>query len=186
MPLNDALPILEAKGPWQRFHLTKYGAIHFGKSGDKRFDDPRGEYGVLYMAEDEFGAFVETFLRNPELKLVDRGELDLRVLSEIEASEEVRLVDLTGKGLQKTGITGDRVTGDYESSQSLSREIFEHHFAPGGIRYRVKHDLSRIGIALFERPANIARISDKSRGGLLEPRNHRLLGELLEEYDKSL
>lgn len=186
MSLNDALPILEAKGPWQRFHLGKYGAIHFGKSTQMRFDDPRGEYEVLYMAEDEFGAFVESFLRNPELKLVDRGELDMRVLSEIEASEEVRLVDLTGKGLQKAGITGDLLTGDYESSQSLSREIFEHCLAPDGIRYRVRHDLSRIGIALFERPETVARISATSRGGLLEPRNQRLLGEFLEEYDKSL
>lgn len=186
MPLSDALPILETKGSWQRFHPKKYGAIHFGKSGEARFDDPCGEYGVLYMAEDEFGAFVETFLRNPQLKLVDREELDLRILSEIEASEGVRLVDLTGKGLQKAGITGDRLTGGYESSQSLSREIFEHRLVPDGIRYRVNHDLSRIGIALFERPGNVARISDRSRDGLLEPRNQRLLAELLEEYDKSL
>lgn len=186
MPLNDELPILEAKGPWQRFHLGKYGAIHLGKSSEMRFDDPRGEYGVLYVAEDEFGAFVETFLRNPELKLVDRGELDMRVLSEVEASEEVRLVDLTSKGLQKAGIAGDRVTGDYESSQTLSREIFEHRLAPDGIRYRIRHDLSRVGIALFERPETVARLSATSRGGLLEPRNQRLLGELLEEYDKTL
>lgn len=186
MPLNDELPILEAKGPWQRFHLGKYGAIHFGKAGRMRFDDPYGEYGVLYMAEDEFGAFVETFLRNPELKLVDRGELDMRVLSEIEASETIKLVDLTGKGLQRAGIAGDQVTGEYESSQSLSRQIFEHRLSPDGIRYRVRHDLSRIGIALFERPETVARLSATSRGGLLEPRNQRLLGELLEEYDKAL
>lgn len=186
MPLSDALPILEAKGPWQRFHFKKHEAIHFGRSANKRFDDPYGKYGVLYMAEDEFGAFVETFLRNPEIQLVDYGELDLRALSEIEASEEIRLVDLTGKGLQKAGVTGDQVTGGYEGSQSLSREIFEHSSEPDGIRYRVKHDLSRIGIALFERPRSIARISEKSRGGILDSRNQRLLGELLHEYDKSL
>lgn len=140
----------------------------------------------MYVAEDEFGAFVETFLRNPAIKLVDSSELDLRTLSVVSASEELSVVDLTGKGLQKAGITGERVTGGYESSQALSREIFEHPAKPDGIRYRLRHDLSRTGVALFEREATMARLSEHPRGSLLDPRHRALLSRILEEYDKSL
>ena len=69
------LPTVTASGPWRRLHPSEYGAAYFGRMGASRFDDPRGEYGVLYVAEDAFGAFVETFLRNPELMIVDSREL---------------------------------------------------------------------------------------------------------------
>lgn len=184
--MNEELPVYTTSGPWQRLHPSAYGAVYFGRAASKRFDDPLRQYGVLYAAEEEFGAFVEVFLRNPELRLVDRAELDGRTLSQLESPDALRLVDLTGPGLQKARIDPGRVTGDYEGSQSLSREIFEHPASPDGIRYRVKHDPSRIGVALFERFGVAARILEMSRGGLLEPRNEHLLADLLEEYDKDL
>ncbi len=66
------LRIHRARGPWVRLHWREYGAIYFGKERLHLFDDPQGEYGVLYLAEDEYGAFVETFGRNPEKRLRDR------------------------------------------------------------------------------------------------------------------
>jgi hypothetical protein len=170
-------------------HPSIYGAIHFGRAANaanKRFDDPLRQYGVLYAAEDEFGSFAEVFLRNPDLRIVARSELDARTLSRLDSPEELRLVDLTGPGLQKARIDPTRLTGDYEGSQSLSREIFEHPEAPDGIRYRVKHDPNRIGVALFERPGASARISATSRGGLLDAQHQQLLAALLEEYEKDL
>lgn len=174
---------MRLSGPWQRLHLEEYPALHFGRGRENRFDDPRGEYGVLYVAEDEFGAFVETFLREPSLTLVAKEELAGRILSEIEAIGDLSLVDLTGKGLQRAGVTGDVSTAPHEQTWALSRAIFEHPSGPDGVRYRLRHDLGRVGIAIFDR-VGIARLRVGSRGSLVDPSNAALLGEILEEYDK--
>jgi hypothetical protein len=177
------LHVVRRSGPWQRMHPEEYSALYFGKDRKNRFDDPRSEYGVLYVAEDEFGAFVETFLRNPKLTLVARDELVKRRLSEIEASADLSLVDLTGKGLQRAGVTGDISTAPHEETWALSRAIHEHPSRPDGIRYRLKHDLERIGIAIFDR-VEVARLGVTSRGSLVDPSNAALLGKILDEYDK--
>ena len=177
------LHVVRRSGPWQRMHPEEYSALYFGKDRKNRFDDPRSEYGVLYVAEDEFGAFVETFLRNPKLTLVARDELVKRRLSEIEASADLSLVDLTGKGLQRAGVTGDISTAPHEETWALSRAIHEHPSRPDGIRYRLKHDLERIGIAIFDR-VELARLGVTSRGSLVDPSNAALLGKILDEYDK--
>jgi hypothetical protein len=177
------LHVVRRSGPWQRMHPEEYSALYFGKDRKNRFDDPRSEYGVLYVAEDEFGAFVETFLRNPKLTLVARDELVKRRLSEIEASADLSLVDLTGKGLQRAGVTGDISTAPHEETWALSRAIHEHPSRPDGIRYRLKHDLERIGIAIFDR-VELAGLGVTSRGSLVDPSNAALLGKILDEYDK--
>lgn len=164
-------------------HPEEYSAVYFGKGRENRFDDPRSEYGVLYVAEDEFGAFVETFLRDPKLTLVARAELAKRRLSEIEAGTDLSLVDLTGKGLQRAGVTGDISTASHKETWELSRAIYEHPSKPDGIRYRLKHDLGRIGIAVFDRTAT-AKLRVTSSGSLVDPSNAALLGEILEEYGK--
>jgi hypothetical protein len=177
------LHLVRRSGPWQRLHPEEFSALYFGKSRENRFDDPESEYGVLYVAEDELGAFVETFLRNPELTLVARDDLTKRTLSEIEASKELSLVDLTGKGLQHAGVTGDVSTALHEETWALSRAIHEHPSKPDGIRYRLKHDLGRVGIAIFDRVES-AELRVKSRGSLADPSNAALLGRILQEYDK--
>jgi hypothetical protein len=178
------LHVVRRSGPWQRLHPEEFSALHFGKGREDRFDDPESQYGVLYVAEDEFGAFVETFLRNPQLTLVARDELATRNLSEIEASTDLALVDLTGKGLQRAGVTGDVSTAPHEETWPLSRAIHEHPSKPDGIRYRLKHDLERIGIAIFDRVA-IVELRVTSKGSLADPSNATLLGEILEDYEKA-
>lgn len=167
----------------QRMHPEEYSALYFGKGRENRFDDPKSEYGVLYVAEDEFGAFVETFLRDPRLTLVARNELAKRRLSEIEARTDLSLVDLTGKGLQRAGVTGDISPAPHEETWALSRAIHEHPSKPDGIRYRLKHDLERIGVAIFDRVA-AARLEITSKGSFVDPSNAALLDKFLEEYDK--
>jgi hypothetical protein len=177
------LHVTRRSGPWHRLHREEYSALHFGKGRENRFDDPESEYGVLYVAEDEFGAFVETFLRDPRLTLVARGELAKRRLSEIEARTALSLVDLTGKGLQRAGVTGDISTAPHEETWALSRAIHEHPSRPDGIRYRLKHDLKRIGVAIFDH-VEVVGLRVRSRGSLVDPSNAALLGVILEEYDK--
>lgn len=181
-----SLHIVRRGGPWYRFHDEDYSPLYFGKGRKYRFDDPTGEYGVMYVAEDEFGAFVETFLRDPELTLLDEEELRKRRLSVIQATGPITLVDVTGKGLQHAGVKGDVSTNSHQEVQPLSRAIYEHPSTPNGIRYRLRHDLSKIGIAVFDRAVPAVELHHEDRGSLLDPSNQGLLGDLLDRYDKSL
>lgn len=173
-------------GPWYRFHDKDHSPLYFGKGRKYRFDDPAGEYGVMYVAEDPFGAFVETYLRDPELTLIDEEELAKRRLSVIGTSGLMTLVDVTGKGLQHAGIKGDVSTASHREVRPLSRAIYKHPSRPDGIRYRLRHDLSRIGVALFDRATSGVELHHEVRGSLLDPSNQDLLGGLLDEYDKDL
>jgi hypothetical protein len=192
LALPDNLPMVLADGPWQRFHLSKHEVVYYGRSGDYRFDDPKGKYGILYAGEDVHGAFAETFLRNEEIKLIERDELKNRLLAALNSTRHLRLVDLTGEGLQRAGVEHGRVYGDeYARSQRLSRELYEHPDKPDGIRYRLVHDLGRIGVALFEPgepegPEPYSVSVARERGSLIDPHNADLLGSLLEHYDKYL
>jgi len=65
---NVLLRILEQ--PWWRFHQCRFGAVHFGRSGNSRFDPPQGPqgaYSVLYAATDVHGAFMEIARNTPAL-----------------------------------------------------------------------------------------------------------------------
>ena len=68
-------------GAW--LHAAELEPDFFGRTGVNRFDDPEGEFGVLYAAEDAFGAFIEVYGRDPGLNLVVETDLRGRVLSEI-------------------------------------------------------------------------------------------------------
>lgn len=181
-----SLYMVRREGPWYRFHGKDYSPLYFGKARKYRFDDPAGEYGVMYVAEDESGAFVETFLRDPELTLIDEEELRERRLSVIRTSGPMTLVDVTGEGLQHAGVTGDISTAPHQEVQPLSRAIYEHPSKPDGIRYRLRHDLFRIGIAVFDRAVPGVELSHEDRGSLLDPSNQALLGTLLGRYGKDL
>lgn len=91
---------METSHSWFRSHPAEFGSIHYGRARRFRFDDPDGEYGVLYIAEDPFGAFVETFgqLMSTPAKLpraISSGELSSKAVSEIVCSRTLRLADLT-------------------------------------------------------------------------------------------
>jgi hypothetical protein len=78
-------------------HRKRHAPLFFGKTGDNRFDDPRGEYGVLYAGASEGCAFIETFGEPLDFPFVTRAQIDVRKLSEIELMKSLRLVDLSGE-----------------------------------------------------------------------------------------
>lgn len=65
-----------------RVHQAAHDAIFFGPAIDPatgmrgpptyRFDSASGAFGVLYCAAEMEGAFVETVMRNPRMRLVSR------------------------------------------------------------------------------------------------------------------
>lgn len=160
--------------------------MHFGKKSRNRFDDPQRAYGVLYASEDEHGAFVEVFGRNPERRLLSEAEIGAYLLSRIEAPEGLRLADLTGGGLQRVGVTNAITTYPHQDVRPWSRVIHEHPVRPDGILYHLKHDPSRIGLAVFERAAQGRQLLATSLGSLLEPANLATLDDICEEYGKDV
>jgi hypothetical protein len=57
---------------------------------------------------------------------------------------------------------------------------------PDGLLYRLKHDLGRKGVAVFDREGVVGHVKAEGRGTLTDPQNAGLLGEVLEEYDFGL
>jgi hypothetical protein len=121
------LPIIETTGPWLRLHRARHDPVFFGRTLENRFDDPRQEFGVLYVAETLDGAFIETFGRNPGLNTVSERQLSQRSLTRIGVTRPVRLVDLTGPGLARIGTTAAVLAGRHSRAQVWSRAVV----APG-------------------------------------------------------
>ena len=138
------------------------------------------------MAEDAFGAFIEVYGRDPGLNLVAETDLRGRVLSEIEVEGGLRLVDLTGPGAARIGATGAISTDPHELVRPWSRAICGHPSPPEGIYCRLKHDLDRKGVAIFDREGIVGSVRTNGRGSLMDPENVGILGEILEEYDFGL
>lgn len=176
------LPIVRLEGPWLRLHAAGRDPVFFGRTGLNRFDDPEGEYGILYAAEDAFGAFIEVYGRGPGLNLVAETDLRRRVISELAVEGGLRLVDLTGPGAARIGATGAISTDPHGLVRPWSRAIYEHPSSPDGIYYRLKHDLGKKGIAVFDREKITGAVRSEGRGTLMDPGNAGLLGEILEEY----
>jgi hypothetical protein len=180
------LPIVRLEGPWFRLHTARREPVFFGTTGLNRFDDPEGEYGVPYAAEDAFGAFIEVYVRDPGLNLVAETDLRRRVISELAVEGGLGLVDLTGPGAARIGATGAISTDPHELVRPWSRAIYEHPALPEGIYYRLEHDLDRKGVAIFDREGIAGAVRHEGRGILMDPSNAGLLGEILEEYDFGL
>jgi len=178
---SRALPLVEENGPWTRMHSVKHDPVYFGRTGLGRFDDPKGEYGVLYVAGDAFGAFVESFGRTPGRNLVSLDALRRRHLSTVESRRPLRLVDLTGSGLARIGATAAISTDDYEKAQAWSRTLHDHPEAPDGLRYRLKHDPSKVGVAIFGR-VGAGVVSAQAIGTLVASDRRKLLAAILKEY----
>jgi hypothetical protein len=178
------LPLIESTGPWHRIHRTHLDPIFFGRTLENRFDDPRQECGVLYVAETLDGAFIETFGRNPGLNTVSERQLRQRSLSRIECTRPLALVDLTGPGLARIGATAALLAGRHDRAQIWSRALWSHPAAPDGLLYRPRHDPSCICVAVFDRAEPAIR--SRALGDLLAPAHGALLGATLRRYDFSL
>ena len=145
------IEVVPAGATFVRVHRTGLGALHFGASGDNRFDDPRGRYGVCYAARSLEGAFAETCLRAVGATLVPLAHLAGRSATVLTATAELRLVEMHGPGLSRLGATAAVSSGTYDGSRPWSRAVHDHPAAVDGIVYRSNHDNGELCVALFER-----------------------------------
>lgn len=178
------LPSVESSGPLYRLYPTAYDPLYFGTSGRGRFDAPDGDYGVCYAADDLYGAFIETYGRLLERDFVTRDALNRRSLVEISPDEACTLVDLTAEGLNQLGADNRLATGAYPVSRRWSAALHDHPEHPDGLRYRARHDPSRICLALFDHLADHLTLTD--HGPLGAERNRRRLADLLAHYEFGL
>ncbi|TQE98397.1 MAG: RES domain-containing protein [Spiribacter salinus] len=177
LPIQD----LSAGHILYRSHHTDLSPLYFSRGRRlNRFDDPSGGFGVCYCAYSPFGAFAETFLRQRQGDFIDQDELELRCLAEIEAARPLRIVLLYGPNLSKMGATGTVSTGPIEAAQAQawSKAIHDHPDEPDGIMYRVRHDDSEMGVALFDRCQAAIRWADSTSWD-----HSALLNEICSRYD---
>ncbi|MGO1079049.1 RES family NAD+ phosphorylase [Inquilinus sp. CA228] len=153
MALPASLPVVEIQGPVFRCHRIQYGYRYFGKSAAGRYDDPKKQYGVLYLGATREAAFAETCLRDVGGTLLDRQFLAARATTEV-AMDKVRLAQAYGAGLAALGQTAIiSASAGYDDSQIFSRWIFDHRDEVDGIAYFSRHDNEQLCIALFDRAA---------------------------------
>lgn len=178
---SGRLPIRSVSGPWVRLHAAGRSALYWGPRRERmRFDAPDDAYGVLYAANDDFGAFVEVFGHRTGVRAVDVTEVRSRDLSWLHATRPLRLVELTGSGLTRLGADGRIFAGDYGPARAWARALHDHPDQPDGLLYAARHDETRLCVAIFDR-ARIA-LTEEWRGNLGDPLLAARIAELLDHY----
>ncbi len=177
------LPITRRSRRWFRAHQCRRHPLFFGRTGEWRYDDPERSFGVLYVAADFEGAFVEGCLHDAAVgttsALLSERYLARRCLSNICFAAPLRLVDLSGPGLAAIGADARLCVGDYLVAQRWSRALWLHPQQPDGILYLARHNPAIVCAAVFDRaPAAAA----ERLGPMLGPRLVRRTAALLDAY----
>lgn len=171
------LVVTEWRRSLVRVHAVDRDPLFFGRTGLNRFDDPLREYGVLYAAEDELGAFIETY---GTVATVTSTALSGRALSTIDSSRGLRLADLRGHGLARIGADARLFAGAHADAQRWSRALWSHPARIDGLCYPARRDPSRLAFTLYSRAAAV--IVAVGRGGLLSPGNRAVTAGILDHY----
>jgi hypothetical protein len=150
-----------------RVHGESRDARWYGrKDATSRWDDPNGEFGVLYLGRSPVGAFSESLLRAP----ADPDVLWRHVVQKRQATfrliEPIQLVKLHGAGLAWFGVTAaDIAEADYALPQKIANRV-HGSFPVDGVQYRSRFDNDELCVALFDRADG--KIELVSEGELIE------------------
>ncbi|MGO9094614.1 MAG: RES family NAD+ phosphorylase [Bryobacteraceae bacterium] len=140
-------------GSFFRNHPSDRGPLYYGKSRRYRFDDPLGEYRVLYTARDAYGAFIETFGQITGIRTVSSALLKSYCLSELYPPRPLIMVDLCGSGcLVRIGADSRLFAGERSVARKWSRAIYQHpDVKVDGILFPARHNHERQAAAIFDR-----------------------------------
>jgi len=170
---------------WFRLHLAHYDPLRFGETRASRFDAADKGFGVLYVARQLRGAFVETLCRNrDDIRPLPASALEQYRVAGIVASRGLKLVDLAGKGLARMGLDGRLSTGDYRVAQRWSVAFHDHPDKPDGILYLARHEPKQQVAALLDRAEALITVQDL--GTLRTHLGDEALFELLDHYGIAL
>lgn len=186
-PLNfnrRSLPVVESTGPWYRLNPVRYeSALYFDRSGRGRFDGSEQGYGILYVGNDEYAAFIECYGRTHGARGVAESALLQRNLICITSNRPLVLADLTGSGLVKIGADARLASGSYLIARKWAQVIWEHSMQVDGVRYHSRHDDVRYCSGIFDRARS--HLSEKNWGNLVDA-HPALLAQILAHYDYGL
>ena len=87
-------------------------------------------------------------------------------------------------GLARIGADGRLMDGSHSVAQRWSAALRKHPTSPAGILYRARHDPAKLAFAIFECSVGVFQVTTK--GSLRDPRNLKLLGEILDHYQFGL
>ncbi len=133
---HRAPTITELDVTWFRTHSIRRSPIFFGRTGGSRFDSADDSYGLLYVGQDAYGAFIETFGQSTGTNAVTTTALAERALAELKPNRSLRLVNLTVSGeLARIGADARLYAGDHRIAQQWSRAFHDHPSKPDGILY---------------------------------------------------
>ncbi|HEX2202873.1 MAG TPA: RES family NAD+ phosphorylase [Longimicrobium sp.] len=183
LPAKLPLVVVEPSRPLWRVHESSYGAIWFGTRADKRFDDPAGGFGVMYLGESPAVAVLETLVRGSDRCVVDQREWNRRSVSQVYLAAELRMVRFEGPGLRRFGIGAERAhAGGYAECQALSAALHARHPDVDGIQFRSRWDTSQLCWAVFDR----ARPRIKGAGAPKTLKGSRIGDQVLDECEIQL
>ncbi len=163
---------------------------YFGKGRVFRFDDPLGDYGVMYAAVTPEGAFAEALLPRSGVLTpvgaeggtvpVSGAMIDACGLARVTLASPIQCVDLTGAHLASIGADASIATGPWRISQQWSRAFFTHPSQPDAILYRSRRDPSSLSLAIHERAGPKTAVTPL--GGLSEPQHAGLMAAIIRRY----
>jgi hypothetical protein len=178
------LPLQRVDGSVFRIHRTTFNCLYFGKKQSERFDDPLGQYGVLYAALQPEAAFAEVFLRHLSLMLIPESSIHERSISELHVVG-IRCVDLSGAGLRRVSCDNRIATEKpYPTVWQWSRALFTHPQEPDGLIYRSRHNPQFKCLALFDRCET--RVTLKGSEPLMSGSRRAWTVKQIARYDMSL
>jgi hypothetical protein len=183
--LNDRDPLVDTVSSgtlWFRSHATSKDPIFYGRAATHRWDAPDGSYGVLYLACDEYCAFMESIGRGVlKTRFVPRVMLQTRQVSKLRLLRPLRLIDLAASGgLARVGAEGTLTTGSgYRNSQRWSQALRNHPAQPDGLYYRSRYDPARTAVALYDDCRPIIELAEDCGTWAAQP---ALLGAILDHY----
>lgn len=207
-PLGPKTATLSAGSVWWRVHGDAHEPVEFRNTGaelkravparhgeDGRFDCQAGEYGYISAAATKGATLAEAFLRgpviaNPAARFLRRAKLDGRVLSRLELTSDLSVVDLRGApGLGRVGqdawlTSCDEV--DYPLTQEWATGI--RRWAPGtaGILWMSKRDNVHEAIVLFDDAAPKASIEGHVYRALTSPLGLTLIQRTLAGFNVTI
>lgn len=157
------LPIRRLGGSFFRSHRSDHHPLYYGRSGKYRFDDPFGEYAVLYTARDAYGAFIETFGQAMGVRTVSSAVLKSHCLSELCPPRPLILVDLFSSGcLTRVGADSRLFAGERSIAQKWSRAIYLYSYVKvDGILYPAWHNHERQAAAIFDRAPELEVVQSR-------------------------
>lgn len=141
-------------------------ALHFGRSGGNRYDDPTLQYGTLYVGFDLATVLMESVFRQHRWsrrakRVITRTEVYARMVRAIGVLEPLSLADLTAPGVMASQLglnLAQLASRRYVHTQriaALLHEIAEPDGAPrfDGLLYPSRNNHPAACAALFDRAA---------------------------------